>query len=174
MSKISFAQVVPAAQAGNKAARDTLMAAFYAKTVTIAKAIVRDSEAAKDVALGFWEWLYAEDGIAQVRDAFYPWMEKVVRSRALAAAEKRQPKVMYYSEVQDPDTWSADPAEQVGAMQDMQVIAGKLPPVQQDVFWMLMEGATLTQIAGECEISERQARRIIDQVRDAIVKQRGE
>ena len=170
---IDFKIVIPKAQAGDKAARDTLMAAFYAKTVTIAKSVVRDSEAAKDVALGFWEWLYAEDGIAQVREAFYPWMEKVVRSRALAAAQKRQPKVMYYSEVQDPDSWSSDPADKVGAVQDLQVIAAKLNQAQQDVFWLLLEGETPAEIAEQCEITERHARRLIDQVREVITDQIG-
>ena len=174
---IDFKTVVPAAQAGDKAAQDTLMVAFYAWSVTQARTVVHDAERAKDIAVGFWAWLFTEGGVLgydPAKGAFYPWMEKQIHYRALKAVKQKQPPVVYYSEVSDPNSWSADPTNKVGALEDLEVIADKLRGTQKDVFWLLLEGETVEAIAEACGVSEKRARNLIGQVREAIRAQIGE
>jgi len=173
---IDFKSVVPAAQAGDKAARDKLMAAFYAWSVTQARAIVHDSERAKDIAVDFWTWLYTEGGIIgydPTKGAFYPWMESQLWYRALNAVKQKQPQIVY-SEVSDPNSWDADPTSKIGALEDIETIADKLRGTQKDVFWLLLEGSTVEEIAAACSVSEKRARNMIGQVREAIRAQIGE
>ena len=49
---VDFKTVVPALQAGDKAAWDMLMTKFYAWSVTQVKQVVRDPERAKDGPFG--------------------------------------------------------------------------------------------------------------------------
>src|SRR3990172_1139030 len=98
MSAIDFKTVVPAAQAGDKAAQNLLMEKFYAWSVTVARNVVRDSEIAKDVAVDFWTWMFTGKGILEydsAKGAFYSWMEMRLKYRALDAMKKQQPKLAY-------------------------------------------------------------------------------
>lgn len=176
--KVDFDILVPAAQAGNKAAQDALMASFYAWSVSEARRVVRDTERAKDIAVDFWSWLFKDKGVLEydaARGAFYPWMAAQLRYRALAALGEKQPKVVYYSEVSDPNTWSPDPAVRVGALQDLEAVAADLKSGQhKDVFWRLIEGVTPQEIADELGISIKRARNLIGEVRAVIVRHTGE
>ena len=177
MSAIDFKTVVPAAQAGDKAAQNLLMEKFYAWSVTVARGTIRDPEQAKDIAVDFWTWMFTGKGILEydsAKGAFYSWMEMRLKYRALDAMKKQQPKLVYYSEVQNPDSWDVDPASQLGAMQDLQAIAEGLKPTQRDVFWLLLEGETPAGIAGQCGVTEKRARQLIGQVREAIRKKIGD
>lgn len=176
MSNIDFKTVVPAAQRGDKAAWDTLMAGFYAWSVTQAGRIARDSEQAKDIALGFWEWMKDGKGIQDydpAKGSFYTWMTAQLRFRALDAVKLQKTKVVYYSEVGDPDSFDPDPADRIMALQDLNAIADKLEPTQQTVFWMLLEGETAEDIATALEVSEKRARNLIGEVRAVISAQIG-
>ena len=129
-SEVDFTSVVPAAQAGEKKAQDTLMAAFYAWSVTQVRRYVRDSERAKDIAVDFWTWLFQEGGIEEfdaAKGAFYPWMERMLKYRALHRGPK-EPQLVYYGNVNDPETWdSADPlGDSLSALQDLEAVAAAL------------------------------------------------
>lgn len=171
--KLNFEVLIPAVQAGDKAARDELMEAFYAWSITRVKIIVRDPERAKDVAVGFWEWLFA-GGVLEYsaeKGAFYPWMARRIKYRALDAVKQKQTPVMYYSDVNDPTSFEPDPSTRVGALQDVDEIADKLKGVQRDVFWLLLEGTGIDEIAEACGVSEKRARNLIGQVRAVIREQ---
>jgi len=178
MSNIDFKTVVPAAQAGDKAAHDALMAAFYAWSVSEVRRIVRDSERAKDIAVDFWTWLFTGKGVLEydaAKGAFYPWMANQLRYRALERA-KQEPQLMYCSEVNDPDSFAAsDPAAQLSALQDLDAVAKAMKSAQhKDVFWRLIEGATPEDIASEIGVSVKRARNLIGEVRAVIQLQIGE
>lgn len=170
--KLDFSVVIPAARAGDKAARDQLMAHFYAWSVTQARAIIRDSETAKDVALGFWEWLFTKGGIEQydpAKGAFYPWMVVCLRRRARDTAEKKALPVVYYSEVSDSGDFSPDLFSQLSALQDLEAVAGKLRgATEKDVFWRMIEGATAQDIAEELGLSPKRVRNVIGEIRALI------
>jgi len=175
-SNIDFKTIVPAAQRGDKAAWDKLMTGFYAWSVTQARHIARDSEQAKDIALGFWEWMRTQNGIRDydpAKGSFYTWMGAQLRYRALDAMKVQKPRLVY-SEANDPDSFEPDPETGVMAMQDLNVIADKLGPTQRDVFWLLLEGETVEAIASALEVSEKRARNLIGEVRAAITAQRGD
>jgi len=174
---IDFKIVVPAAQAGDKAAQDLLMEKFYAWSVTQAKTVARDPEQAKDIAVDFWTWMFTGGGIKEYdpeKGAFYSWMEMRIKYKAQDAMKKQKPKLAYYSEVSDPNSWSADPSGRLGAMQDLETIANGLTPKQRDVFYRLLEGTTPKEIAEECGMSEKRANDLVRQVREAIYKVTGE
>jgi DNA-directed RNA polymerase specialized sigma24 family protein len=173
MNTINFKKVVPRLQAGNKAAWDELMAGFYGWSVTQVKRVVRDPERAKDVAVEFWAWLQGK-GVLEYnpkKGPFYGWMAAQLRYRALDAAKQKKAPVVYYSEVSDPDSF--DPTLQLSAMQDLSAIADSLKPMQKDVLAMLLDGATVQEIADDCEVSVKRARNLIGEVRRAITAQRG-
>lgn len=169
--KLDFNVIVPAAKAGDQKARDQLMENFYAWSITQAKLVVRDMEAAKDVAVGFWEWLFTGGGLDEfdpAKGAFYPWMEMHIRFRAKDAARQKETKLVYYSDVADPDDFS-NFTGQVGAMQDLETIASKLrSATQKDVFWRMIEGATAEDIAQELGLSEKRIANVISEVRELI------
>lgn len=166
--KIDFNTVVPAARAGDKAAQDKLMEAFYGWSVTQARFIIRDSEMAKDVAVGFWTWLFTEGGLEKFNSAkgsFYSWMGVCIKRRAKDAAKQRKPDVMYFSEVQNPDSWN----DSTSGSQDLQAVAAKLrSPMQKDVFWRMIEGASAIDIAQELGLSPKRVQNIIGEVRELI------
>lgn len=176
---VDFDTLVPAAQAGDKAAQDALMTAFYAWSAQEVRRVVRDSERAKDVAVEFWAWLFAEKGICtydSTRGKFFPWMANQLRYRAFAAANIPQPRVAYYSELSDPESWDVapDPVQQLSALQDLEAVAKAMKSAQhKDVFWRLIEGATPKEIAEELDISVKRARNLIGEVRAVIQKQIG-
>ena len=169
---LDFQTVVPAAQAGDKTARDALMTAFYAWSVTQAREVVHEAEAAKNVAVDFWTWLYAEGGVLEYdaeKGAFYPWMAAQIRHIALAAAKKGRPKINYYNDVPDYDTSLEDAAGRIGALQDLEEIASTLPSGQhRDVYWRLVEGTTPKEIGEELGLSPQRVRKLVKDVRDAI------
>lgn len=96
MKPVDFKTVIPRARAGDLAAHNELMAAFYAWTVSEAKKVVRDSELAKDVAVDFWAWLRKKRGGLRTYKGdgalFFSWMRKGIALRAKAAlrVEKRK------------------------------------------------------------------------------------
>jgi len=170
---VDFKTVVPALQAGEKAAWDALMTKFYAWSVTQVKQTVRDPERAKDIAVDFWAWLRM--GVLEfdpAQGSFYNWMASKLKYRALDAAKQKAPRVVYHSQVNDPDSF--DPTLQVGAMQDLNAIADRLKPTQQEVFWLLLEGATVEDIATSGGVSKKRAQNLIGEVRGAITAQRGD
>ena len=169
---IDFKTVVPAAQAGDKAAQDALMKDFYAWSVFVAKTIARDPELAKDIAVAFWAWLFTEGGVLEydpAKGAFFSWMEMRIKYRVKDAVKSQSPKLVYFSEVNDPEAFDPDPTDRLSALQDLEAIAAKLRgPTQKEVFWRLIEGATPKEIADECGISEKRARNVIGEVRELI------
>lgn len=175
-TNIDFKTVVPAAQAGKKAAQDALMTHFYAWSVAQAGAYIRDSELAKDVAVDFWTWLFTERGINEYRadkGSFYSWMKNRIIYRALDATQKRRPNLIYYSAVSDPTSWDVDPETGVMAQQDLTEIDAALPTkAHRDVFWQIMEGATPKEIASGLGVSIKRARNLIGEVRAVIREQR--
>ena len=173
MSNIDFKTVVPAAQAGDKAARDALMTSFYAWSVTQARQVVHEAEAAKNVAVDFWTWLFTDGGIGEYdaeKGAFFPWMAAQIRHLALAATKKGRPKINYYADAPTEfDTSHGDAAERIGALRDLEEIAHNLPSGQhKDVYWRLVEGATAKEIADELGLSAPRVRKLVKDVRDAI------
>ena len=171
-TNVDFKTVVPAAQAGDKAARDALMESFYAWSVTQARQVVHEAEAAKNVAVDFWTWLFTDGGIGEYdaeKGAFYPWMAAQIRHLALAATKKGRPKINYYNEVPDYEVANMDAAERIGALRDLEEIANNLPSGQhKDVYWRLVEGATAKEIAEELGLSAPRVRKLVKDVRDAI------
>jgi DNA-directed RNA polymerase specialized sigma24 family protein len=173
MTQIDFKTAVPAAQAGDKAAQDILMSAFYAWSVSEVRRIVRDSERAKDIAVDFWTWMFREKGVLEydaAKGAFYPWMTNALRYRALERT-KQEPKLIYTSEVNNPESWDTapDPSERLSALQDLEAVAKAMRSAQhKDVFWRLIEGATADEIALEIGVSVKRARNLIGEVRAVI------
>lgn len=169
--KLDFNVIVPAATAGDKKARDVLMERFYAWSVTQAKGIVGDSEVAKDVAVGFWEWLYTGGGLNEFdpkKGAFYPWMGMHIRSRARDTARQKTTPLVFGNEA-EPDDYAEDVTAQVSALQDLESIAAKLRSgTQKDVFWRMLDGATPDDIAQELNLSTQRVRNVIVEIRELI------
>lgn len=170
--KLDFDVIVPAAKAGDKPARDKLMEAFYGWSVTQAKTVIRDSDAAKDVAVDFWSWLFSEGGLNQFDPAkgnFYSWMQVCIKRRAKDAAKRRKPDVAYFSEVNDTEDFTPGEDSLLSGLQDLQAIADQLRnPTQKDVFWRMIEGATVEDIAQELGLSEKRVQNAIGEVRELI------
>ena len=174
MTQIDFKTVIPAAQAGDKAAQDALMVAFYPWSITQVTPYIRDLERASDVAVEFWADLFAGDlkHFDADKGAFLTWAANRLRSRAIDATRKGRPQVMYTSEVNDPTRFDADPADRMSAIQDLEAVAAKLrTPQHKEVFWRLIEGATAEEIAEEIGVSTKRARNLIGEVRAVITEQ---
>ena len=177
MSTVDFKTTVPAAQAGDKAAQDTLMAALYGWSVSCVKTYVRDEDNARDIAVEFWADLFAGDirHYDERKGTFLTWATDVLRNRAIDATRKGRPQVVYYSEVSDPTRWDPDPADRMSAVQDLETVAGKLrTPQHKEVFWRLIEGATAEEIAEEIGVSTKRARNLTGEVRAVITEQLGD
>ena len=177
MNTVDFKTVIPAAQAGDKAAQDALMAAFYKWSITQVTPYVRDLDDASGIAVEFWADLFAGDIrlYDERKGAFLTWAANRLRSRAIDATRKGKPQVVYYSEVSDPTRWDVDPADRMSALQDLEAVAGKLrTPQHKEVFWRLIEGATAKEIAEEIGLSVKRARNLVGEVRAVIVEQIGE
>ena len=174
MTPLDFKTVVPAAQAGDKTARDALMTAFYAWSVTQAREVVHEAEAAKNVAVDFWTWLFAEGGVLEYdpeKGAFYPWMAAQIRHIALAAAKKGRPKINYHAEPPAYEEQNADFTARIGALRDLEEIALTLPSApHKDVYWRLIEGATPREIEEETGLSAPRVRKLVRDVRAAITE----
>ena len=174
---VDFKTVIPAAQAGDKAAQDALMAGFYKWSIAQITPYVRDIERASNIAVEFWAELF-EGSIREYderKGAFLTWAANRLRSRAIDSTRKGRPKVVYYSEVSDPTAWDVDPADRLSALQDLEAVAGKLRTAQhKEVFWRLVEGATAREIADELDISVKRARNLVSEVRAVITEQIGE
>lgn len=178
MNEVDFKILVPACAAGDKAAQDQLMGSFYGWSVSEVRRIVHDSERAKDVAVEFWAWLFKDKGVLEydaAKGAFYPWMANQLRYRALAAVAQPQPHVVYFSEVNDPNTWAPDPETRIIALQNAEAVVKALKSAQhKEVFCRLMVGATVKEIADELDISVKRARNLIGEVRAVIQAHSGE
>ena len=172
--KIDFNVVVPAAQAGDKAAQNKLMEAFYAWSVTQAKSVIHDSETAKDVAVAFWTWLFTEGGLEKfdpTKGSFYSWMGVCIKRRAKDTHERRKPNLVYGhgGDGSRGDDSVSDFTEQLSAIEDLQSVAEKLrSAVQKDVFWRLIEGASAADIAQELDLSPKRVQNVIGEVRGII------
>ena len=174
---VDFKTVIPAAQAGDKSAQNSLMEHFYKWSIAQVTPYVRDIERASDLAVEFWAELF-DGGIKEYderKGAFLTWASNRLRSRAIDSTRKGRPKVVYYSEISDPTAWDADPADRLSGMQDLETVAGKLRTAQhKDVFWRLVEGATASEIADELDVSVKRARNLVSEVRAVITEQIGE
>lgn len=174
MSTVDFKTVIPAAQAGDKAAQDALMGAFYKWSITQVTLYVRDLDDASTIAVEFWADLFAGDINAydERKGAFLTWAANRLRSRAIDSTRKGRPNVVYYSEVSDPTRWDVDPADRMSGVQDLEAVAAKLrTPQHKEVFWRLIEGATAEEIADEIGVSTKRARNLVGQVRAVITEQ---
>lgn len=173
---LDFKTVVPAAQAGDKAARDKLMAEFYAWSVTQARRFVRNSEASKNVAVSFWEWMYTKGGIAKY-DATVPlltWMTSQIRKLASRETRKGRPTIMYCEEVRD-ERVESDRLTHLEAAEDLRALADTLPTYRhREVYWRLVEGATPKEIGEELGLNAPRVRKLVKDVRDAITERLGD
>ena len=181
-TNVDFKTVVPAAQAGDKAARDALMTNFYAWSVTQARAVVHEAEAAKNVAVDFWTWMFTDGGLGEYdaeKGAFYPWMAAQIRHIALAATKKGRPKINYYAEVLDSEIAPDDAAEPLenlsehaGVLRAIEAIADMLPQEQRKNVYRrvrrLIKSATAKEIADEFGPRAQRVRKLVKDVRDAI------
>lgn len=170
--KLNFDVVVPAAKAGDKPARDKLMEAFYGWSVTQARSVIRDSDAAKDVAVGFWAWLFTEGGLDRfdpAKGSFYSWMEVCIKRRAKDASMQRKPNVVYYGEMNDPEDFTPGEDLKLSGIQDLQSIEDQLrSTMQKDVFRRMLDGASATDIAQELGLSPKRVQNVIGEVREFI------
>jgi len=196
MNRFDFKTIVPAAQAGDKAARDKLMAEFYAWSIVQATRTLRNREDAENVAVSFWEWLYTKNGIDQFDPAkgpFYPWMAMRIRYQAFDSLKKKKVRLVYGSVVNDPACFdpipdaytpeelpkgsssSPDPLAQLIARQELESVASKLrSPTQKEVFWRMIDGATPQDIAEELGLSLSRIRNVMGEVRVLIRATLGE
>ena len=173
--KVDFAVTVPAAAAGNKAARDELMAAFYAWSVTQAGMVLSDTEQARDVAVDFWTWLFTDNGIQDYdpkRSSFYTWMAMQLKYRARTAASRRpSASVVYQAEVNDPRSFDPDPNSGIIAEAALKEIAQNLPSdTHRDVLRLMMAGNSIGEIARLGQFSEKRAANLVGEIRAEIVK----
>lgn len=177
---LDFDTLVPAAQAGDKAAQDALMTALYGWSIGQTRKVIHDTEKAHNIALDFWSWLFKDKGIntydaKRAKGDFHTWLAMRIRARALNAAEKPQPKLMYFGAVNDPNSFAPDPAVQVSALQDLEAVAADMKSGQhKEVFWRLIEGVAPQEIADELGISVKRARNLIGEVRAVIQRHLGE
>jgi RNA polymerase sigma factor (sigma-70 family) len=169
-SKLDFDTIIPAAQQGDKGARDQLMLHFYAWSITQARRIIRDSETAKNVALGFWIWLFNGDGLSKYdpeKGSFYTWMRVCIEHRAVDELRRNHRK-----EPQEPVRATTDLPELSDPVRSWEIkkaIADKLrSPTHKDVFELLMNGASATEIAEELNLSEKRVRNVIGELRAQI------
>ena len=174
MTQIDFKIIIPAAQAGSKAAQDALMAAFYKWSIAQVTPYVRDLDDASGIAVEFWADLFAGDinRYDERKGAFLTWAGNNLRNRALNATHKRKPTVYYTDSTRLAAEIDADPADRLSAMQDLEQVAQALrTPQHKEVFWRLIEGATAEEIAEEIGVSTKRARNLIGEVRAVITEQ---
>jgi len=189
MTQLDFNEVIPQAQRGNKVAHDRLMLAFYAWSITQVGEIIRDPEAAKNVALEFWTWLRA-GGIKDCRtpETFYTWMMTVIRNMAITRARKKQPKIVYglnttphggagythkdsrehRTHPNNTDGVKPSFTDESDLRHDLAVIARRLKPIDQKVLNLLLDRATPQQIADECGFTLKSAQNRISRIRKKI------
>jgi len=167
---IDFTEVVAAARAGDKAAKDALMTHFYAWSITQARRVIRDSETAKNVALDFWVWLYNGGGLNKydsAKGSFFTWMRVCIQRRAQDELRRTQPKSVGALEVSPSD--SADLSNPALSLEIKQQLAEKLrSPTHKEVFWLLANGATPAEIAEELQLSEKRVRNVIGELRELV------
>src|SRR3990167_7075705 len=77
-----------------------------------------------------------------------------------------------WSDPQDVRSEEQDVTKQISARQDLDAVAGRLKSAQhKDTFWLLLNGASVKDIAFECDVSESRARALIADVRSVIEAQ---
>jgi RNA polymerase sigma factor (sigma-70 family) len=192
LQQIDFDAVVPKAQAGDLKAHNQLMAAFYAWSVTQAKAVVRESEMAKDVAVEFWAWLRS-GGINECRSTqlFYSWMATVIRNMAINRARKKRVHLVYglstasdgnggltYRQNSDHknhhgtrnNDYGIEPSftDEHDLRHDLSALASQLKPLERKVLALLLDRATPQEIADECGFSRKRAQNVISGLRKQI------
>ena len=171
--KFDFQKDRAALKADDRSAFNLLMEDYYGWSVTQVRKIIHDPERAKDVAVTFWEQLPVKlEQYDSERLTFVAWMEQCLRNMAVDGARVKQPKVSYTSDPQDVRSEEQDVTKQISARQDLDAVAGKLKSAQhKDTFWLLLNGASVKDIAFECDVSESRARALIADVRAVIETQ---
>jgi RNA polymerase sigma factor (sigma-70 family) len=167
--KFNFKTDFPALVAGDKAAFNNLMQDFYGWSINQAKETIRyDTERAHDVALSFWEQLpktvQTFDGN---KGAFLTWAAACIRNLAVNELENQRPK-LYSSDLIQSSPVEDDPTLRMDALQDFDAIVECLQPQEQDVFWRLIEGVSVEELAEELGVSEKRTRNLVAQVRRVI------
>lgn len=169
MKPIDFENTAAALKAGDRQAWRELMGRFYGWSVALTKKIVRDPEQAANVALDFWERLPVDiRAYNPGQGSLYTWMTRCLTNRAINSARKKRVAVSYRRETPEEDHAVTTPESQLSALQDIDAIAARLPPLLQQVFWRLLEGATEAELADELGIAPKRVGRLIGQVRRVI------
>lgn len=176
--KFNFKTDFPSLKSGDKQAFNNLMTDFYAWSIKEACKTFhpRDRERAEDTALAFWEQLPGKlEQFDPQKSKFLSWAATCIRNLAInAIADKPQPDVHYWSDTERVEADEPDPTLRLDALEDVTAISDALPKRKQQVFWRLLEGATVDEIAEEMGVSESRARNIIGHIRRIIREQREE
>lgn len=151
-AKLDFKVVVPAAQAGDKAAQDAIMENFYGWSILQARQIARDEERAADAAVDFWDRMLRQGGIRAYdgRVPFLTWLRVRLRSHTIDWLRKhRQPTVYSYgnSPVDDTVAYEPDPADELIADEWWKRLRERLSDREYDVLSATAAGCTAVKLA---------------------------
>ena len=178
-TKLDFTVVVPAAQAGDKAAQDALMANFYEWSVREARRWGAEEETARNIAVEFWARMLRTDppGLCSydsTKGNLFPWLQTVIRNETMDALRGGRTQV-YYWQLGDPEDWGPDPdsgvlefdspLEEAAAAESRGRVLRVLTPRGERVFKMLEEGMTAEEIAAKEGSTVRAVRYWIADVR---------
>jgi RNA polymerase sigma-70 factor (ECF subfamily) len=155
-----LAELVTAAQAGDRQAFDELVRRTYVEMYTLAVRLTANEEDASDVVqeayLRAWKGIRRFRGDAQ----FTTWMFRITANAASTMTQRRRrQRVTHIDEVAEPvemrlEHQPEDAAESAAALEELSVAVGELPPklraiiVLKDVY-----GLSHEDIAGELGIS---------------------
>lgn len=151
-SRLDFKVVVPAAQAGDKAAQDAIMEKFYGWSILKAREIARDEERAADAAVDFWDRMLRQGGIKAYdgKVPFLTWLRVRLRSHTIDWLRKRkQPTVHSYgnSPVNEEESYEADPVDELIADEWWDRLRERLTSREYDVLAATIGGSTATELA---------------------------
>jgi DNA-directed RNA polymerase specialized sigma24 family protein len=166
--QIDFNDVIPKAQAGDLKAHNELMAAMYAWSISIVRRVIRDSETAKDVAIEFWAWL-RDGGIKQLGapTAFWDWADLCLTRRAIEANKRPRVDIDYRDDMSWHDTAQTVP-DLLQAGDEVDEIMRRFQGTEREILSLLVEGATVKDIAVRFSISLSRARNLIGKIRNQI------
>lgn len=150
--KLDFKTVVPAAQAGDKAAQDAIMEKFYGWSILQARQIARDEERAADAAVDFWDRMLRQGGIGAYdgRVPFLTWLRVRLRSHTIDWLRKRkQPMIYSYgnSPVDETVAYEPDPADELIADEWWKRLRERLSGREYDVLAATAGGCTAVELA---------------------------
>lgn len=159
-----FETIVPAAQAGDKAAQDALMVGFYPWSIRQARLLGAGEEEGANIAVEFWAELFATklQRYDPARGKFFTWLRTVLRNYVRDALRKKQPELENVADMAifEGSILTGDNVDDMLKAIEETLTAGELA-----VFFAMVDGESVEDTALRLDISEGHVRDVQTSVR---------